>query len=187
MIFGEQRIPLERPELGYGGHEVVVSEDRRFAALYMYSGQNDEGWELFRLSPSLEHIGSVPYFFGLSEGVLFSPDGRFVVCASAGEMNYTAPDGTVLAEAETDPDVRVSSAWVLECAQLHVQELETRAVRCIPICVRLPAGYEEEPLDWEPPTELRFKPDGSLSFLAGWGKRVKIRMPPRARILFPSP
>lgn len=179
-----ERVVLPRPASGLGDSDIVVSPDGTLAALHLSSGQSEEGWELFSLTPKLRHLASVPHFFGMSEGVFFSPDSKHVVCAAMGEMVYTGGDGTTYNDAEMDEELRASATWVLEYAQLHVQDIENGNVRRVPICVRLPKGYRDEPLDWEPPSEVRFKADGALSLLAGWGKRVKIRMPPRSRILF---
>ena len=42
------------------GCEFVMSNDERYLALFLYSGQCTQGFELFTLWPAFKHIGGVP-------------------------------------------------------------------------------------------------------------------------------
>ncbi|HEX5634951.1 MAG TPA: hypothetical protein VFX50_17025, partial [Gemmatimonadales bacterium] len=58
------RAPLPYPVAGYGGHELVLSAQERYLALFLYSGQSEVGYELFGFRPELVHLGGFAYVFG---------------------------------------------------------------------------------------------------------------------------
>jgi hypothetical protein len=77
----EVRLPV--PSGGSGGEELVVSLDERWAALFLYSGQSEVGWELFALDP-LRHVGGTGgYLRGTGDAPRFSPDGNWLVMGIA--------------------------------------------------------------------------------------------------------
>jgi hypothetical protein len=53
LEYGRAVITLPYPNAGYGGHELVRSPDGRHLAVFLYSGQSEQGWELFQLEPVL--------------------------------------------------------------------------------------------------------------------------------------
>ncbi len=67
------------PAGGSGGEELVVSLDERWGVLFHYSGQAEQGWELFALDP-LRHVGGTGgYVRGTGDAPRFSPDGNWLV------------------------------------------------------------------------------------------------------------
>src|SRR5262245_41871257 len=78
-------IVLPYPQFGHGGHELVVSPNEDYLALYLFSGQSEQGWELFSLVPELRHVGSLPYVEGEGDPPQFSLDGRWLAMMVAVE------------------------------------------------------------------------------------------------------
>ena len=151
---------LERPCEGYGGHEVVSSPDGEYAALYLYSGESEQGWELFRLTPKLCRLQGLPYVFGSGDPPLFSPGSEYLVMPSTGEMRFIDGQGSAFDEVEfdeLDASQRSEREWTVEWAQLHVQTIATGAVIRHALRAEFPkSAWKEDPLEWEWPTDLAF-------------------------------
>lgn len=57
----------------YGGYELVLSPDEAFAALYMHSGQSEQGYELFAVADEIRHLPGLPFVLGEGGPPEFSP------------------------------------------------------------------------------------------------------------------
>ena len=55
---GEAIIPY--PGHGLAGGHFIVSPSERFAVLSMFSGQSEEGYELFRIDDSVSRVSGLP-------------------------------------------------------------------------------------------------------------------------------
>src|SRR5262245_14852795 len=77
LTLGDARAVLSYPHLGFGGHALVVSADESYLALFLFSGQSEQGWELFEL-PSLKHLGGLPYSEGEGDAPRFSSDSKWL-------------------------------------------------------------------------------------------------------------
>lgn len=78
---GEESVRLPYPREGVGGVELVVSGDERWVAVFVFSGQSEQGWELFALEPVLGLASRRPYEQGEGRAPRFSPDSRWLVMA----------------------------------------------------------------------------------------------------------
>jgi hypothetical protein len=125
---------------GVGGSEIVVSPDEQYAAVFHYSGQSSEGYDLFRLSPGLEYLG------GMDEGgegdpPVFSPGSQQLA-----HMMFE-PRGFLLPSGETDEDVDYfvlpdDGPLIFEFADLRIQALPGSAIEVCPLRVHLPADLD---------------------------------------------
>jgi len=151
------RIAVPEPSGGCGGHEVVVSPGRRFAAVFLHTGESEEGYELFELRPKLRHIGGLPQVFGEGHPPVFSPDERWIALGVA-----------------VDPGLARAKDGRVHWADLHVQDLKTLAITRCRVDVQLDGDCEEEIAHVE---NLRFTSEG-LRFGTPWGAVATVAVPP---------
>ena len=160
------RVGVPYPSGGYGGHDLVVSSARRFAALFLYTGQSEEGYELYELRPTLRRIGGLAQLFGEGHPPVFSPDERWIALGVA-----------------VDPGLTNTKEGCVHWADVYVQELETLAITCCRIDVRLEGDHEEQISYVE---NLHFAADG-LRFGTPSGVATSIAVPPPASIVIAGP
>lgn len=180
---GETRIDLPYPSAGYGGSEVVVSPDERTAAMFVYSGQSQVAYELFRIDAkkgSIERVSGMPYEVGEGGAPVFSPDGRWLVMlASAGP--YERETGEHL-EDLLDPEADEGDAIVADLAQLFVQAIpnigrpSTIERHFVGAAIRKNANFDAI-ASWDVYDTLSFSPEGRLVLAPKWATRVELDMP----------
>ena len=73
--------PIRYPDGGLGGFELFLSPDERFLLVSIFSGQSEEGYELFDLRDGLQHIHSSGYLFGEAASYGFSQGEKKLVMA----------------------------------------------------------------------------------------------------------
>jgi hypothetical protein len=192
---GEQHIEelqLERPypSAGVGGLELVVSPDERIAALFVYSGQSQQGWELFALDPiaadprkALRWVSSLPYVKGEGMAPVFSPDGRWLVMAvtadwcarMSGEHAEDALDGG-------------EGSIVIDWIQLYAQQIPDTTseepgwipgTRVVTIGTRVQRTMDpEELLAWTLDQVPRFGAGDRVAIALPWGEEIEVSLPP---------
>lgn len=177
-----------RPEFdvscGVGGLELAISRSGRFGALWVYSGQSEEGYVLFSL-PDVKTLGSLPYVGGESASpCLFSPDDGHLVLVIEPHAYWWAGDAE-----DADWDTPAKGGPV-HWATLHTHETgEGSAHAEYPIFVDLPRGWvPAEDLacaSW--PRNVRFADAERLVFDVPWGGECTIPFPPRDPLLAPAP
>jgi hypothetical protein len=167
----------------FAGHEIVVSPDGAFAALFLYSGQSEVGWELFALLPRLKRLRGLPLQFGHADRPVFSPDSCYLIMAATSTMKFTDRRGQSFDEVEIDEQERISKPWLVEWADLWVQELPAHSPRRFRVAVRLPAGFEDDPCEWEI-GRPRFLTGRRLALKMPWGTVAVQVPPPRPKIVF---
>lgn len=176
-------VALPFPSAGYGGAVLSISHHANFAAALLYSGQTEVGYELFALSPTLQHVGGMPYLFGECDftPVQFSPDEALAAFASEKPFWWGDPN-----EADTDWDTPAVGGRA-EWAALFVHRLgENRPSRHV-LVVDVQAGWHpsEDPT-W--PAALRFESTNTLSLKVPWASRFSFEIPVNQQpILIPSP
>jgi hypothetical protein len=162
----------------FGGSELVVSPDQRLAALFIYSGQSEVGYELFGLEPTLQRLGGLPYVHGDGGAPLFSPDGRWLVLATT-----TVP--RVRGTGEYAEEVLVphaSGEFLVDWAQLFVHPLPDGPIERLDVGMCIAASTDPDAmLEWRTYDGLRFKGPDCLVF-EGPGVSSEIKLPASGRI-----
>lgn len=165
-----QRIALPYPNAGYGGHELLLSKDETYLVLALYSGQSEQGYELFTYRPELKQIASVPYAYGEGAWPAFSSDERFLAMVSV-----TNP-GLYVDEEDMLDGVVTTQPCVLAWAEVHVRALPEGIVQRCVVDVQLPAGSPFEGDDSYYPKGLTVSAS-EVSFRTDWGAQVRIPLP----------
>lgn len=174
-----ERIALPRWIGGVGGMELVVSADERHAALFIYSGQSSQGYELFALEPSLSHLGGLPETRGKSTGPLFSPGGDWLVSLIDVERCVRGTGDHF----ETVQDDSATDRIIVDWAQLYVQRVPHGDVCCVEVGVEVPRALEvEEVLDWDAYDAVSFDGDDIAVLRMPWGELLPVPLPPTGPI-----
>jgi hypothetical protein len=177
-----------RPEFdtscGVGGLELAISRSGRFGALWIYSGQSEEGYVLFSL-PDVMTLGSLPYVGGESASpCLFSPDEGHLVLVTEPNAYWWAGD---VEDADWDTPAK---GGPVHWATLHTQEAREGGAHAEhPILVDLPKGWlpGEELAGASWPRNVRFADVERLVFEVPWGGECTIPFPPHGPLLAPAP
>lgn len=182
---GDQVVRLPSPEGGLGGLELVLSPDERYAALLVYSGHTEMGWELFELTPSLRHVSSLPYVHGEGLAPVFSPDSRYLVMilTTGARERGTGKN----AEALLRPDAK--GEVLLDWAMLYVQRIPLGAVEASPVGTWVKRSTEAaEVMGWDLYESLRFSGDKHRLVLPlPWGGVLELGIPLGGPVTTPSP
>lgn len=171
---------LPYPRAGYGGHELVLSSEHRYLAMFLYSGQSEVGYEVFTFRPELRHVLSFPYEYGEGLGPAISPDEKLIGLAWATnpELDLTELEGLEDA-AETDEEL------IVDWARLRVQELPNGKASTCNIEVAVPIGFPTEGDESYYPEGLEFVGD-HVEFRA-WGETIRVPLPLPATLNLPGP
>lgn len=153
---GDELVRLPYPCAGYGGHEIVVSPDETYAAVFLYSGQSEVGYELFEVKPSLRHLASMPYVFGEGDAPVFSPNGKFIAMAYA-VNGWLDP-------ADFMEDLNDKWRFLIRWSEIHLRCIESGEEAVCSVNV-LPGSREQEESIY--PT-IRFKSDTELELEVPW-------------------
>jgi hypothetical protein len=167
------RLSLPAPDAGVGGHEFILSPNERFAALFMYSGQSEEGYELFAVEPSLRHVASLPYVGGEGLGPAFSPDEAWIALASAKNPALDAEAG----ELPLGDDGTVAEDAHLDWAELRLQRTSGGPVSLSTIRIPVPKGAPAQRDESGYPEGLSFPSKSEVQFTADWGETFRLPIP----------
>jgi hypothetical protein len=178
-----ERVELVRPGAGVGGTELVVSPDERFAALFVYSGQSEQGYELFELSPMLRHVGGLPYVYGTGMAPVFSPDSRYLAMVVAAEWRTRATGE----HAETLFDGS-AGAILVDWGWLHVHAIPDGPVTSVPLGTLIERTFDvDTSAEWDLHELPAFVAPDRLAIGLPWGARVLVDVPPRGPVTTPRP
>jgi hypothetical protein len=173
---------LPYPSSGVGGMELAVSPDSTWAALWLYSGQSEEGYELFAL-PGLNRIGGLLYEAGTGGSpCVFSPDGKWLaLMVEPDPLWWSTRD-------DRDWDTPAEGGEV-HWATLFLHRQGAKAPKLHPVLVDLPAGYcfDEKLQGSTYPEHVHFVDDGRLCFDLPWGGTTAVALPPAKSILVDPP
>ncbi len=171
------RVVLPMPRKGYGGHELVVAPDEQHAALYLFSGQSEQGWELFALTPTLQHRVGLPMTFGEGSAPVFSSDGHWLVMWVATGAFLADGDGANDLHFDDVHDAESDARCVLEWSRLYVQRLADEAVASTPILCDVPRRLDPDTVaDWNTYDALRFVDALTLELTMPWGAKVQVAL-----------
>lgn len=178
-----QQVVLPVPSSGYGGSELVVSPDQRWAALFIYSGQSEQGYELFALEPTLVHVGGLPYVQGEGTVPVFSPDSRWLamVMTTGPRVRGT---GEYAEEVLGDGEGDVLIDW----ATVHVQRMPDGPI--ISVVLGTPvsrATNYEDVAEWTLHDAITFTAKDRLAIELPWGDHVEVAAPPAEPITTAAP
>lgn len=170
--------PTERVELppwsGVGGIELVVSPDERYVAVFLYSGQSSQGYELVALQPVLARVGGLAEIHGHGNAPMFSPDGRWLVSLidSAPMVRGTGEYFEDIQDATADERV------VVDWARLYTQRVDEPEPTRVAVGVVLPRATEVDVLgEWSPYDAVRFAADDVVELRMPWGERLARGLP----------
>jgi hypothetical protein len=174
-------------EGGVGGLELVASPDQRHLALFVYSGQSTQGYELLTLVPDLARVGGLPETFGHGDAPAFSPDGRWLVMfIDAVDARLPRhPDrvrGTDLRFEEVAADAEDDQAIVVDWACLYVATIPPTEVQAVPVGVELAAPTELELREWNTYGAVSFCGPDALILRMPWGEALVLNLPPQGPI-----
>ena len=171
---GTGEIVLPYPWHGYGGHELVVSPDEDYLALYLFSGQSAQGWQLFSLVPELRHVGSLPYVEGEGDPPQFSPDGQWLAMLVAVEPR-ARDTGEYF---ESTSDASASDTVVVDWARLYVQHLPDREIVSHAMGANVPRSLDRDDFfEWTTYGAMRFLAANTLEFTMPWRERIVCSLP----------
>lgn len=165
-----QRVRLPYPPSGYGGHEIVLSEGERYLALFLWSGQSEVGYELFASRPTLTHIASFPYTYGMGLGPVFSSEERLLAMAWTTNSGLYVED-----EVELSGD-RTVKPCTLPWARVRIQPLPSGPPQTCHIDVKIPAGFPFETDDRYDALDLVVT-EHEVRLRAEWGTAIRIALP----------
>ena len=172
-------IRLPRWKGGVGGMELVVSTDERFIALFMYSGQSSQGYEIFSTQPALKHVGGLPEARGHGTPPVFSPSGRWLVSLIDSDRLVRGTQEHF----ETVQDDASTDLVIVDWARLHVHALDTLALSTVAVGTELPRSTNEaEVLEWQVYDAVRFENDENVLLRMPWAQEVAVQLPPRAAV-----
>ena len=160
------------------GVELLLSPNERYLALYLFSGQSEEGYELFYFRPHLAHICSFGLVFGEGYGPLFSSDERWF-----GQAWSTNPELSLLDEGvEHLPD----GGFLIDWATLRVQQLPPGRATSCNFRVRVGPGFPPEGSRGRYPEALEIVGE-EARFHTTWGEQVRAPLPLPGSMIIPGP
>jgi hypothetical protein len=170
QVVAENRLPF--PRRGLGGGRIILSPSQRFAVVSMFSGQSEEGYELFRLDAGLERVASLGYQPGEVAGFCFSNQEDLLLMAlpdTCCEWWRPWEDG----EGEADGEDRLSFRF----GQIRVLNIETDTVSVHEIRVSVEEGWHPSDQSYDP--DLKPRLEGRRLLLSmPWGEtEIPIPMP----------
>ena len=163
-----------------GGCELVVSGDERHVALFGYSGQSSQGYELFRLDP-LAHLGGFPDTRGEGDAPQFSPDGRWLVMAMTIDAPVIRGTGEYFEDIADDAS---DELVVIDWARLVVQQVADGEPVTVPMGVEAAVSTDlDTVLEWNTYAHpLRFTADDVVVLTMPWGEEIPVPLPPAAPV-----
>lgn len=151
----------------FGGSAIVVSPRATYAAIFMHSGQSEQGYELLRLDP-FARLAGYPFDLATGDPPVFSPDEACLVM-----LNH--PGGCAWRDAT---DGEAADIWF---SQLVVQDLRSGAGPAVHEVIVDPHGVTLEPGRWvRGITGLRFTAADELELSLPWKRQERVRLPLRA-------
>jgi hypothetical protein len=180
----DDSVRLPSPLEGLGGVELVVSPDERLAALLVYSGQSEQGWELFAIEPVLRHLSSLPYVQGEGLAPVFSPDSRHLAMIVTVEPRERGTGEN--AEALLDPEA--TGEILIDWATLFIQQVPDGEVEASAIGTWVQRSIDSDEIHgWDLYESLRFTRNHQLTVPLPWGGVIELPVPLGGSVTTPSP
>lgn len=167
------RFALASPFHGnFGGSQIVISPGGAFAALYMHSGQSEQGYELFAVSGEIRRLAGVPFAVGHGGPPIFAPDESRLALVNfwPGAVHRVGAQGLRVAYAE----LFIQSLNPAEPPRRHLVLVDAPD----------PAPLER---DFHGPRQVRFVGAAALSFALPGGVQALVALPADDEILVSPP
>jgi hypothetical protein len=158
---GEATIPY--PSHGVAGGRFIVSPSERLAVLSLFSGQSEEGYDLFQLGETVSRIDGIPYQFGEGASFCFSADESILAMALPSLCSeWWIP----WEEGESEPDGAGRLAFPF--GQIHIHEIATGRMSVHQMRVSVPEDWQPSRAEYDPDLHPRFTPNG-FALAMPWG------------------
>lgn len=155
----------------FGGSRVVISPGGALAALFMHSGQSEQGYELFAVSDEVRRLTGVPFTVGHGGPPIFAPDASRLVLVNFWPGAVHRVDALRVAYAEL----------FTQC----LRPAEPPRRHQLLVDCPDPVALER---DFHGPRQVRFVGADALSFTLPGGVRAVVALPADDEILVsPSP
>jgi hypothetical protein len=162
-------VDLPYPQLGLAGGRIILSPSERFAVLSMFSGQSEEGYELFRVGDDIERLAGLPYQYGEVASFCFSEHEDLLLMA----LPFMCSEWWQLREnTEPEPD---GDRLAFGFGQIRVHEITTHTVSVHEIQVSVREGWKPNEAAYDPDLHPRLEGE-RLMLSMPWGE-TQIRLP----------
>jgi len=159
---------------GVGGLELVGSPDGRHVALFVFSGQSSQGYELFTIAPTLARIGGLAQVHGHGDAPRFSPDARWLVALIDQDPRVRSSNDYFEMIQDEYADDRVIVEW----ARLHVHRIPDPLPVTVAVGVDVPRSTDIDVIHgWRPYDVVSFTSDDTIQLCLPWGDVQTIRLP----------
>ena len=173
---GHAAIP--HPPAGCAGHELLLSANERYLAMFLHSGQSEVGYELFCFRPLLRHICSFGYVSGEGFGPVFSSDEYWLGLAWA-----TNP---LLCLLDEGVEHLPTGEYLVDWVTLRIQKLSDGSATCCSVRVRLGPGFPLEGDESFYPERLEIVGEEARCQTA-WGEQIRAPLPLTGSLIIPGP
>ncbi|MFZ5439344.1 MAG: hypothetical protein ACOZQL_05010 [Myxococcota bacterium] len=159
---------------GVGGVELVTSPDERSLAVFLFSGQSSQGFELFSLEPSLRHLASVPETWGHGDAPFFSRRGDLVAMVMDRERKLSGTD-TWFEDVQADDAL---DTVLVDWGRVWWLRVAEGVPASFTVAVEVPRSLNvDELFDWAPYDVGSFDADDALVLSLPWGVRAQTALP----------
>lgn len=162
---------------GVGGMELVASNDERFVALLIYSGQSSQGFEVFSLDAGergLAHIGGLPEGEGRGSAPVFSPGATWLVTL----IDVARTDRGSGEWFEEIQDDHATDRVIVEWARLEVMRLPSAELTRTIVATDIRRSMNvDEVYEWAPYDVVRFTGENAIALDTPWGESVPVQLP----------
>jgi hypothetical protein len=180
----DEVVRLPRWTGGVGGMELSASPDEKYLALFIYSGQSSQGYELLALRPKLERIGGLAEGFGHGTAPVFSPGGSCLATWISREIRVRESGEYFEDMQDPDSDLEVVVDW----SRLYVQPLPGSAIQSFPVGVAIPLSADlDEVSEWDTYDAIEFVAEDELTLQMPWGETLRVSLPAPAAITAEGP
>lgn len=169
MLAREAALPY--PGGGLSGGYLLVSPTERYVLVAMFSGQSEDGFELFERGTVLKRVFGQEYVAGEASSYAFSDDESVLIMAvPAACTDWWSPWKEGAVEAAGDGRVRFRFG---EIRVFRVPSGERSVHR---LWVTVPPGWEPDDDTYDPFLKPELGPEPSLALSMPWG-RIKLAWP----------
>jgi hypothetical protein len=171
----EARLPY--PDRGLAGGRIILSPSEHFAVVSMFSGQSEEGYELFRVDTGLERVASMGYQPGEVASFCFSEQEDVLLMA----LPQICSEWWLLwEEGQREPDSRGRLSF--RFGEIRHLVIKANRVSVHEIRISVNEGWEPSHADYDPDLKPRLEAK-RLVLSMPWGEaEIPVPIPSTALI-----